>query len=204
DRLEGPGYACLHRYMGAGGDGRHNCLNVFEGESLEAFDSPYYLRSRNNPTPWTRQCMAFLKDTERSVCRLAASMGERPRYDAPFLYTVHVDPPEGPGGEAEAIAWYREEHFGRLFAVGGLLRARLFVRDERLSNEKTVETAIQDMKPAARRLLALYEMAALDPVGGPAWAEASAGTPRSADMVRRLRRPVRERWWLDFAKWKSA
>ncbi|MBI2178943.1 MAG: hypothetical protein HYU38_11520 [Candidatus Tectomicrobia bacterium] len=204
DRLEGPGYACLHRYMRAGGDGRHNCLNVFEGENLEAFDSPYYLRSRNNPTPWTRQCMAFLKDTERSVCGLAASMGERPRYDAPFLYTVHVDPPEGPGSEAEAIAWYREEHFGRLFAVGGLLRARLFVRDERLSNEQTVETTIQDMNPGARRLLALYEMAALGPVGGPAWVEASTGTPRSAGMVRRLRRPVRERWWLDFAKWKTA
>ena len=190
--------------MRAGGDGRHGFFILFEGEDLAAFDSPYYLHSRNHPTPWTRQCMAFLRYAERSVCRLAASMGGRPRYDAPYLYTVHVDPPEGPGGEAEAIAWYQEEHFGRLFQVGGLLRARLFLRDEKLSSEKTEETQIQSMQAGARRLLAVYEMATLEPVGGPAWLEASAGTPRSAAMVKRLQRPVRERWWLDFAKWKTA
>lgn len=204
DRLEGPGYVALHRYMRAGGNGRHNCLNFFEGEGIEAFDSPYYLQSRNNPTPWTRKCMAYLKDTERSVYRLEASFGGRPRYDAPYVYTVRVNPAWGPGAEEELAAWYREEHLERMCAVEGVLRGRLFRRDERLSNEKTVETEIQDMAGGRLPVLAFYEMATLAPIDTDVWFEAAYGTPRSTAMRAKVAEGVRERWWLDFAKWKGA
>ena len=204
DRLEGPGYRCVHRYRRAGGDGRHEFFILFGGDDLSAFDSPYYMRSRNNPTPWTRKCMAFLRDAERSVCALAASFGERPRYDAPYIYTVRVDPSWGPGAEAELAAWYREEHLARMCAVEGVLRGRLFVRDERLSGEETEETKIQSMAAGRLPLLALYEMSTLGPIDTSAWHEAAYGTPRSAAMREKVAKGVRERWWLDFAKWREA
>ena len=67
ERLEGPGYIVLRRYNREGGEGSHGRLTYFEGVDVETFNSPYYHQSRNNPTPWTRKSMGFIRDARRGV-----------------------------------------------------------------------------------------------------------------------------------------
>ncbi|MBI2132909.1 MAG: hypothetical protein HYT99_08925 [Candidatus Tectomicrobia bacterium] len=205
ERLEGPGYLCCRRYNRESGEGRHGRLNFFEAESLAAFDSPYYLRSRNNPTPWTRKSMSLSRDGERSIARLVASHGPRPRIEPPYLYTVRFGPAEG--AEEEIVAWYREEHLPRMCAVEGVLRGRLFRRVEELSDVKTEESKIhgtRGMQGSPRAFAALYDMTTLAPAGGDAWREAAGGTPRSTAALKKLLNPIREGWWLDFVKYAPA
>ncbi len=199
ERLEGPGYIALHRYNREGGDGRHGRLNIFEGRDLATFDSPYYLESRNNPTPWTRKSMPLIQDGERSVCTLAASHGDRPRIEPPYLYTVRFG--VAAGAEDDLLAWFREEHLPRLCALEGVMRGRVFKRDPALSGLETEETRIHEMKTIDWGFVALYELSTTAPLGTDAWKEAAAGTERSAEMIQKLLDPVREIWWWDFVKY---
>lgn len=199
ERLEGPGYIACRRYNREGGDGGHERLTVFEGIDLATFDSPYYLESRNNPTPWTRQSMGIIQDARRGVYSLSASGGERPRVESPYVFTLRFDPAEG-AAEEEIAAWYREEHFPRLCALEAVVRARLFRRNE-VSDVKTAETKMQGKQEGQQAFLAFYEMSTLDPIGSDEWKEAAAGTARSAGMLKKLADPLRERWWWDFVKY---
>ena len=202
DRLDGPGFRVAYRYNAADAAARHNILCTFEGDDLAAFESAYYLASRNNPSPWTRKCMAFIQDAERAVFRLRESVGEAHRYDAPYIYMVSPIPRGGEEEKEEILAWYREEHLARLHAVGGMTRGRVFQFDAGATGGGTTEASIQDTKTRARPILALYDLEDPRIPASEAWAEAAYGTPRSAAMKPRLRDAVRESWWLDFSKWK--
>ncbi|MEE9241508.1 MAG: hypothetical protein V3U53_10020 [bacterium] len=199
ERLEGPGYIACRRYNREGGEGRHARLTVFEGVDLATFNSPYYLESRNNPTPWTRKSMGFIQDARRGVYELAVSLGERPRVEPPYVYTVRFDPAEG--AEDEIAAWHKEEHFPRLCALESVLRARLFRRAEKISDTKTEETKMQGEQEGQQAFLAFFEMSSPGLIGGDAWKEAAAGTGRSAEMLKKLEGPFREIWWWDFVKY---
>tara|TARA_B100000315_G_scaffold223719_1_gene228727 strand:+ start:129 stop:848 length:720 start_codon:yes stop_codon:yes gene_type:complete len=200
ERLEGPGYIACRRYNSEGGrGGRHKRLTVFEGIDLATFDSPYYLESRNNPTSWTQKSMGVIRDARRGVYELAVSCGERPRAEAPYIYTVRSDPAEG--AEEDLIAWYEEEHFPRLCALEPVLRARLFRRAEKVSDIKTAETRMQGKQDGQQAFLAFLVMSSPDILGGDAWKEASAGTERSAEMLGKLEDLFREIWWWDFVRY---
>lgn len=199
ERLEGPGYIACRRYNREGGDGQHARLTVFEGIDIATFDSPYYLESRNNPTPWTRKSMGIIQDARRGVYELKVSFGPRPRVEPPYVYTVRSNPPAE--AEEEIVRWYQEEHFPRLCALEPVLRARLFRRAEEISDLKTEETEMQGKQEGQQAFLAFFEMSSPDLIGGDAWKEAAAGTERSAEMLKNLSDPVREIWWWDFVKY---
>ena len=201
ERLDGPGFRAARRYGAMEEDARRNFLCVFEGDDLAAFESAYYLESRNNPTPWTRACMAFIRDAERAVFSLQASVGEPHRYDAPWLYAVSPNP-ENEAIKEEMLAWYREEHLARLHEVDGMKRGRVYQLEAAATGGATAEAEIQDTKTSRRSLLALYELEDPRIPATDAWAEAARGTPRSAAMKPKLENAVRESWWLDFAKRK--
>jgi len=198
ERLEGPGYIACRRYNSEGGDGHHKRLTVFEGEDLATFDSPYYFKSRNNPTPWTRQSMGVIQDARRGVYELLATSGDRPRVEPPYVYTFRCDTAEG--AEEEVVSWYREEHLPRLSALNCVVRARLF-RRHAVSDVKTEETTMQGRQDGQQALLAFYEMSTLERIGSAEWKEAATGTPRSAATLKKLIGPVREMWWWDFVKY---
>jgi hypothetical protein len=198
ERLEGPGYIACRRYNIESGDGRHKRLTVFEGEDLATFDSPYYLESRNNPTPWTRQSLGVIKDAQRSVYTLEATSGDRPRIEPPYIYTFRCDPAEG--AEEEVVSWYHEEHLPRLCTLDCVVRARLFRRNA-ASDSKTEETKMQGKQDGQLALIAIYEMSTLEPIGSAEWKEAASGTPRSDETLQKIVGAVREMWWWDFVKY---
>ena len=203
DRLEGPGFRVCYRYNAIDESAHHDILCTFEGDDLAAFESRYYLDSRNNPSPWTRKCMAFIKDAERAVFGLEASLGGRPKYDAPYVYAVSVNPGGGKDAEAEILAWYREEHLPRLCALEGVERGRVFRYAEAATGGPTEEAEIQATRASRRTFLALYDVTGPGIPGSDAWVEAAYGTARSEGMKPMLKDLRRELWWLDFAKWKT-
>jgi hypothetical protein len=81
-----------------------------------------------------------------------------------------------------------------------MVRARLFRRNE-VSDAKTAETKMQGSQDGQQALLAFYEMSTLEPIGSAEWKEAAAGTPRSAEALKKIVGPVREMWWWDFVKY---
>ena len=119
--MDGPGFRVGYRYNAVDAGAHHNILCTFEGDSLAAFESDYYRESRDNPSPWTQECMAFIKNAERAVYSLEVSIGEPHRYDSPYLYMVSPNP-EGEELKEEMLAWYREEHLDRLYEVEGMTR----------------------------------------------------------------------------------
>ncbi len=201
DRMDGPGFRIGYRYNAVDADAHHNVLCTFEGDTLAAFTSDYYKESRDNPSPWTRQCMAFIRNAERAVYSLQATIGEPHRYDAPWLYMVSPNPDTEEMKE-EMLAWYREEHLERLYEVEGMTRGRVYQLETAATGGATAEAEIQETRRSARRIIAIYDME--DPAIplSDAWEEAAYGTPRSAAMRPNLKNAVRETWWLDFVKWK--
>ena len=101
------------------------------------------------------------------------------------------------------IAWYREEHLERLYAVEGMTRGRVYQLEAGATGGATAEAEIQETKTGARRIIAIYGHGGpRHPAVSDAWEEAAYGTPRSAAMRPNLKNAVRETWWLDFVKWK--
>ena len=201
DRMDGPGFRVGYRYNAVDESAHHNFLITFEGDTLAAFTSDYYKESRDNPSPWTQKCMAFIKNAERAVYSLQATVGAPHRFDAPWLYMVSPNP-DSEEMKEEMLAWYREEHLERLYAVEGMTRGRVYQLETTATGGATAEAEIQETKTGARRIIALYDMEDPTIPLSDAWEEAAYGTPRSAAMRPNLKNAVRERWWLDFVKWK--
>ena len=201
DRMDGPGFRVGYRYNAVDAGAHHNILCTFEGDSLAAFESDYYRESRDNPSSWTQECMAFIRNAERAVYSLEVSIGEPHRYDSPYLYMVSPNP-ENEELKEEMLAWYREEHLERLYEVQGMTRGRVYQLETAATGGATAEAEIQDTITSARRIIAIYDME--DPAipATDAWEEAAYGAPRSAAMRPNLKNAVREIWWLDFVKWK--
>jgi hypothetical protein len=199
ERVSLPGFYVGHRYCAL--DAAHTFFMMYETETAEVMQSAPYLQAQNHPTPWTRQSVGHFRNALRTIYTLVASAGQRPCLTAPYVYLERCNPPAGPGGEADVIRWYREEHLARLCTVPGVLRARVYRAQEAISQIVTEERRVHGASPGTQLLLSLYELASSDIPTSQAWREAAWGTSWSAHMVASLRDVERERYWLDFVLW---
>jgi hypothetical protein len=155
DRVTIPGFLLGYRYQGIGAT--PYSLMAYETVDPSVLESEPYLRSKNNPTPWTRELLTQYRHTERLIYRLVASMGKKPFTQAPYLYSLRFDL-EGEEG-AEALAGLREGILARIAAAPGVSRARLYRIDEKSCNIVTAEQKIYGDGPALkRRFLVLAEI----------------------------------------------
>ena len=74
ERVAVPGFRSGRRYEAISGDRRF--FTFYEVDDTDVLTSPAYLERLDNPTPWTRDVMAFFRGTIRTVCEVAASAGE--------------------------------------------------------------------------------------------------------------------------------
>ena len=56
------------------------------------------------------------------------------------------------------LAWYREEHLERLYAVEGMTRGRVYQLETAATGGATAEAEIQETRTGARRIIAIYEV----------------------------------------------
>ena len=199
ERTSIPGFHVGHRYRAAGDE--PDFFMVYETDTAEVMESEAYLNCQNNPTPWTRQSIGHFRNSLRVIYSLVASEGELPATDAPYLLLVRSNPPDEIGALDEVIGWYREEHLPRLISVEGVLRARLYQIDTKISNIATAERKVHGAATGDQEFLAMYELLLPDIPDSDAWKEASQGTPRSQQMLGALRDMFRLRYWLDFSMW---
>lgn len=194
ERVSRPGFRLGRRCHVIGEGLRY--LMYYELDDAAVAVSEAYMRSQNNPTPWTQKSVAHFRGTQRTIYRLLAGAGKEPPTDAPYVLIVRCNPP---AGEAEeVIRWYRDEHLPRLTAVPGVYRGRLWEADTAISQ---IQTREKKSHPGHQRFLALYEMNSPDIPSSEQWKDAARGTEWSARMVGSLQDLTRNVYWLHFCLW---
>jgi hypothetical protein len=73
ERVGLPGFLRGRRYAAI--DGEPAYFNFYETESAAALTSPAYVARLNAPTVWTKQVVAHFRDSSRTVCDVAVSLG---------------------------------------------------------------------------------------------------------------------------------
>ncbi len=155
DRVTIPGFQIGYRYQGIGAS--PYSLMAYETADSSVLESEPYLRSKDNPTPWTREALSHYRNTERMVYNLVASVGKKPATQAPYLLAMRFDPESE--DEAEIVEALREDLLVRVAAVPAVGGARLYRVNEKISDIVTEERRIYGGGPKQRqRFLVLAEI----------------------------------------------
>jgi hypothetical protein len=90
ERVDLPGFLRGRRYVAV--EGRPKYFNIYETERTETLRSPHYLARLNDPSPWTRRVVAHFRNTSRTICDVAASIG---RGEGPWIEAIQLKDVEG-------------------------------------------------------------------------------------------------------------
>jgi hypothetical protein len=75
ERVGLPGFLRGRRYVGEG-DAHPPYFNFYETDDIAALTSEAYKARLNAPSEWTRNVVKHFRDTSRTACRVAASVGQ--------------------------------------------------------------------------------------------------------------------------------
>ena len=84
ERVGLPGFLRGRRYIAVAAAPKY--FMMYETETLHSLASPAYVERLNNPTPWTRKCLALFRNSNRTACRTTLSIG-RGRYPLDLLFS---------------------------------------------------------------------------------------------------------------------
>jgi hypothetical protein len=73
ERVRVPGFRRGHRYQARSGSPAY--LNLYEVEALATLTSQPYLERLNHPTPWSRKALGYIRNNNRTLCRVVVSVG---------------------------------------------------------------------------------------------------------------------------------
>jgi hypothetical protein len=73
ERVAIPGFRRGRRYIAL--DGRPEFFTLYETDTPQVLAGEAYLTRLNNPTPWTRRATQHFRNTARSLCEVALSLG---------------------------------------------------------------------------------------------------------------------------------
>ena len=85
ERVGVPGFLKARRYKGDASWPRY--FNFYEVEQWETLISKSYLERLNSPSPWTQRVVRHFRDTFRTMCSVALSLGHG---DGPFIATYRL------------------------------------------------------------------------------------------------------------------
>ena len=195
DRVTIPGFHVGYRYQGIGAS--PYSLMAYETADSSVLESEPYLRSKNNPTPWTREALSHYRNTERMIYNLVASVGKRPATQVPYLFGMRFDPESE--NEAETVEGVQEGFLVRIAAVPAVGRARLYRVNEKISDIVTEERRIYGGGPKRRqRFLALVEMASAPLPENDACRDLYWQDHQGGKRVNMIKNVSEERYWLRF------
>jgi hypothetical protein len=110
----------------------------YETDDVAVFSSAPYLERLNTPTDWSRRCAPGLRNMTRSLCRVAATVGE---IDGGHVATLEFRP--APGSEVRLRDWVAEELLGRLVDEPGVYAGHALEPDDAVSRIETTEKQIR-------------------------------------------------------------
>ncbi len=138
ERCGVPGFLRGRRYVAAAAAPKY--FMMYETETLETLASPAYVERLNNPTPWTRKCLALFRNSNRTACRNTLSIG---RGIGGAMATIRLGPRAG--REQALRQWLTSEALPKLL--------------ERVETTtvKTAEKSIRDKPDEVARWVLLVE-----------------------------------------------
>jgi hypothetical protein len=86
ERVAVPGFLRGRRYVAVAGTPKY--FNFYETESPDTLASPPYLQRLNAPSDWTKRVVHHFRDTSRTVCSVAVSVGMG---DGAFIGAVRLN-----------------------------------------------------------------------------------------------------------------
>ncbi len=122
-RLATPGFLSGRRYKALSNEDSPRYLALYDLASLDVLNSAAYLRLNAERSKREADMLAKIPLILRRVFELELD-GAEWTSEPPYQLTVAMSPQTG--GEADFVAWYREEHIGMLLKVPGWRRVRLF------------------------------------------------------------------------------
>ena len=190
ERVTIPGFHVGRRYRGIGQ--AQDFLMTYETDDAGVLKSEPYIRSLNNPTPWSREIIRYLRNTKRGIYRLLSTAGKKPITDATYVYLMQFNIPES--AEVEVMGWYRKEYMPQICVLPGVDRGRLYEMDAEVSNIMTGERKIHGGGPGEQKYLSLFEMESSDLAGSKEW-EAVGRKDIKRDQLENITGSL---FWLDF------
>jgi hypothetical protein len=134
ERVGVPGFRRGHRYRAL--TGSPEFLNLYEVDDIAILTSQPYLDRLNHPTPWTQKAMSYFRNNNRTLCRVAASIGDGVCVD---LLTIQIA--AAPGRSDELGRWLagampalveRPGVLGAHYLEGDLTASRTETEEKRL------------------------------------------------------------------------
>jgi hypothetical protein len=150
ERLAVPGFLRLRRYVALEPGPR--LFYFYETESEAVLQSPAYLERLAHPTPWTRQCMQYVRNNTRTVCRVTATLG---RGLGGAVAKLELGP--GPGRADALRRWLAESALPEALARPGLVAAHLGEADAAATSVRTAEKGLLATPDALVRWLVILE-----------------------------------------------
>lgn len=183
-RLRVPGILNARRYAAVAADGPRY-MALYDLEAPATLQRPEYQRLARERSEREKAMLAATPLLDRRVLRIILD-AEPWTEDAPFQLSVSLEPP--PGGEADLVAWYCEEHVPLLLAVPGWRRARLF---ELVEGDGPRFTAVHELES-----LAVFETPEYRSAVSTAWRERVIGgvSRRERHIFKLLRTWPRPTW----------
>ena len=137
ERVSITGFLRGRRYVAINGEPEF--FHFYETESLATLTSNAYMNRLNNPTEWTRKIGPNIKDNNRSLCEVTASVGIG---GGAAILPGRLCTAEG--REKELASWLSDELFPNLIERPGIVATHLLKGDHKSSSEPTEEKAMRD------------------------------------------------------------
>ncbi len=158
ERCAVPGFLRGRRYVAVAAAPKY--FMMYETETLETLASPAYVERLNNPTPWTRKCLALFRNSNRTACRTTQSIGGG---IGGAVATIRLGP--SPGREQALRQWLTAEALPKILERPGISAAHLCEADVETTTVKTKEKDIRDKADEVARWVLLVEGSDADIVG---------------------------------------
>jgi hypothetical protein len=172
ERCAVPGFLRGRRYVAVAAAPKY--FMMYETETLETLASRAYVERLNNPTSWTRRCLALFRNSNRTACRTTLSIG---RGIGGAVVTIRLGPS---GGRGEALRrWLVDEALPKLLERPGISAAHLCEADVETTTVKTTEKDIRDKPDEVARWVLLIEGSDANIVGRACREALDAGTLES-------------------------
>ncbi len=197
-RINTPGWYVGHRYVGM--EGAPGFLIAYETSAASDLAGNSYHQSMNEPDPRTREALSHYRNSVRAIYSLRQHAGEVLPTDAPYYLAVRFT---AGSGSDRVTEWCGTEHLPTVCSIPGVLRARLYERDDATSQIMTEERKLYGAGPGEERFLATYELAAPDILTVPAWQDAAIGSAASRKALPEVRIGHQDLFVLEFTIYPS-
>lgn len=150
ERVNIPGFSRGRRYVAINAD--LEFFNLYEARAPEVLTGSDYLDRLNDPTPWTLSSVKHFRDVARSICRVAATVGES---QGGLVATWRYDVPDE--NSAEHIEAVTQDILPKILKQRGIAAAHLLIANVEASDFDTEERKARTERNQIPRWIVIVE-----------------------------------------------